>query len=447
MPDESLTDLLSQVRDLPREAALERFAQLYLAARAEADAAARRTALLQGVTSSLARALDPLQVAQVILKDGLAAIEASGGGVAVVEGTMLNTISAVGYVSANVERYLTALPIDTPVPLAWACKTGLPVLLENREQWAAQFPMGPIVTSGHKAWAALPLMLDDRPVGVLGASFSEERQFTSLDREFLVALASQCAQALHRAQLFAAERTARATAEKAVLAREEFLSIASHELRTPLTPLMLQLGIVRRAVANTPLEPKIALAQRQTERLGRLVGNLLDVARIGAGKLALERELVDLAEVISGVVDRHGEEITRQGCTVALEVESIVGEYDSMRLEQVATNLLGNAIKYGARQPIEVKLVRNGGGATLTVRDHGIGIPAEGLTRLFGRFERAASPREFGGLGLGLYIARQIVEAHGGTISVASVEGQGSTFTVELPPAAPPSVNRTASDN
>ena len=433
MADDSLTYLLSLVRDMPREAAVERIAALYLEARSEADAAARRAALLQGVANRLARALEPEQVAQVIITDGLAAIDASGGGVWTVEGNQIRMIASVGYEPMNVAGYLTAMPIDTPVPVARACKTGVPVLLENREQWMAQFPLAPLVTSGHKAWAALPLMLDDRPVGCLGASFSEERQFTARDREFLVALASQCAQALHRAQLFAAERIARGAAEKAVLAREEFLSIASHELRTPLTPLMLQLGIIRRDVANTPLEPKIAMAQRQTERLGRLVGNLLDVARIGAGKLEMERDPVDLGVLVAGVIERLEEEIRRQGCAVTVEVGKVPGHWDAMRLEQVVSNLVGNAIKYGAGQPVEVSLTRQAGVARLSIRDHGIGIPPEAMSRLFGRFERAVSAREFGGLGLGLYIARQIVEAHGGTIVVNSALGKGATFTVELP--------------
>jgi signal transduction histidine kinase len=430
LKDERIAEFIAA---LPRDPAVERFVEIYVAARRDAEEAEERTHRLQAVTNGLASALDPSQVASVILGEGLRAMGAAGGGVAVIRDGTLNALQTLGYEAAASARYFVGLPLDTNVPIAWACKHKEPVLLENAAQWAARFPINPAVTAGHKAWVVLPLMLDGVCIGGLGASFAEEKQFSARDREFLLGLASQCAQALHRAQLFAAERTARAAAEEAVRMREEFLGIASHELRTPLTPLMLQLAILRKAVEGTALTPRVEMAQRQTERLARLVTNLLDVARIGSGKLEMELEDVDLEALVQGVVDRMKEEARKQGCTLVVHAARVNGRFDPMRIEQLLANLLSNAIKYGAGHPIEVRLSRQGETARLEVSDGGIGIAPESQDRIFQRFERAVSMRQFGGLGLGLYISRQIVEAHGGSIQVVSEPGKGSTFMIALP--------------
>src|SRR5262249_3012253 len=157
--------------------------------------------------------------------------------------------------------------------------------------------------------------------------------------------------------------------------------------------------------------------------------------RISAGRLELEREPVDLEAVVREALSRLSEEFARAGCAVALRVEgdSHVGQWDRTHLEQVVSNLLSNAAKYGAGRPVEITVTAETGTSRLTVRDHGIGIAPEHLGRIFDRFERAVSVRHYGGLGLGLWIVRQIVEGLGGHVSVASQPGEGSTFTVELP--------------
>jgi PAS domain S-box-containing protein len=228
--------------------------------------------------------------------------------------------------------------------------------------------------------------------------------------------------------------------QEAVRARDDFLSIASHELRTPLTPLRLQVQILRRLLAQgeslrrEKLVASLDTLERQTERLGRLVSDLLDVSRITAGKLTLRRERLDLADVARDVVERYaGASRSR----IALTTESAPGSWDRASLEQVATNLLANAIKYGEGKPIDVTVAPRDGVAVLAVRDRGIGIAAGDVERIFGRFERATSATSYGGLGLGLYIAQQIAVAHGGRISVESAPGQGATFTVALPPGEP----------
>jgi PAS domain S-box-containing protein len=238
------------------------------------------------------------------------------------------------------------------------------------------------------------------------------------------------------------EQAARVEAEAALRARDEFLSIASHELRTPLTPLQLQVQLLVHSLRTgglTSLPPErlgaiLESAERQTKRFALLIDQLLDLSRIAAGRFPLELEEVDLAEAVRSVVARFESEFARSGSSLTLALDGpVVGRWDRLRLEQVVTNLLSNAIKYGAGEPIELRVEGEGEMVRLVVRDQGIGIAAEDQARIFERFERAASERHYAGLGMGLYITRQILEAHGGSVRVASAPGAGSTFTVEVP--------------
>lgn len=230
-------------------------------------------------------------------------------------------------------------------------------------------------------------------------------------------------------------------AGEAIQARDEFLSIASHELRTPLSALVLQLAGLQNSLPeakvqspNGKLTGKVEKAIKATGRLTSLVDSLLDVSRIASGRLQLQPEEHDLAEVARDLVERETDAARRAGCELRCHVEApIRGFWDRVRLEQILENLLSNAMKYGAGNPIEVTVAAAGDAATIAVQDRGIGISNPDLERIFGRFERAVSVRNYGGLGLGLYITRQLVEAHGGTIRVTSEPGTGALFTVELP--------------
>jgi signal transduction histidine kinase len=229
-------------------------------------------------------------------------------------------------------------------------------------------------------------------------------------------------------------------AQQAVRVRDEFLSVASHELKTPLTSLKLQV----QSLLDMPpefadpedaqrMKGSLALTDRQVRRLERLIGNLLDVSRIAVGRFHLSPEEVDLSAMVRDVVQQFSAEIARAGTTVTTSLPAeCIGRWDPLRLEQVVVNLLANALKYGEGKPIEIGVSVAGEGARLVVQDQGVGVGAENHARIFERFERAVSVN-YGGLGLGLYITRQIVEAHGGTIGVESALGQGASFTVELP--------------
>ncbi|QRK07690.1 AAA family ATPase [Archangium violaceum] len=231
--------------------------------------------------------------------------------------------------------------------------------------------------------------------------------------------------------------------QEAIRLRDDFLSVASHELNTPITSLRLSVqGLLRRASTELPENAQRALrhTEQQTRRLAELVTELLDVSRIRAGSLYLRLEQVELTEVLHHVIERFGESLNRANCPLSLQArEPVTGRWDRLRLEQVVGNLLSNAIKFAPGRPIELELLREGDTARLVVKDHGIGIAPERLPHVFGRFERAVSPEKYGGLGLGLYIVREIVTALGGSIRVESEPGVGTTFTVELPCHGPPS--------
>jgi PAS domain S-box-containing protein len=227
--------------------------------------------------------------------------------------------------------------------------------------------------------------------------------------------------------------------QDAVRLRDNFLRIASHELRTPLTPLQLQLELIRDMLQAKPEPPRDLLAERlglslrQVQRLRALVIEMLDVARLQSGRLELRLDTVDLCSVCHDVAADLELELVRSETKLALSCDTpVVGRWDRSRLEQVVTNLLTNAIKFGAHEPIEVDVRMCGDDAVLTVSDRGIGIASADQRRIFAPFERAVSTN-YAGLGMGLYIAREIVAAHGGTITVSSEVGRGAMFTVTLP--------------
>lgn len=225
-----------------------------------------------------------------------------------------------------------------------------------------------------------------------------------------------------------------------VQVRDEFLSIASHELKTPLTPLKLQVQTLERlidkgeTVDQGRLLKLIDIWKRQLDRLTRLIEDLLDVSRISAGRLTIHREEVDLPQLIREVVERYIDEATRVGSEIGLFLpEKLVGQWDRMRTEQIVINLLTNALKYAPGKPVQITLNPRDDKAILSVKDFGDGISAQNQARIFDRFERATAPTNFGGLGLGLYITRMIVQAQGGSISIESEPGKGANFIVELP--------------
>jgi PAS domain S-box-containing protein len=288
---------------------------------------------------------------------------------------------------------------------------------------------------GLHSFLLVPLRAQGKVIGTLGVSRGQPGQpYTLQDQHFLQEMADRAGLALQNVRLLQ-------TAQEAVRLRDDFLSIASHELKTPLTPLSLKLqglermaGLEHGALLPPRLARDVDSMRRQVRRLAELINDLLDVARISGGRMKLELEPVDLVELVREVASRFELEAERFDGRLEVHVDGqIVGHWDRLRLEQVVTNLLSNALKYGAGKPVSVRVEAQGDHVRLTVKDEGIGIDTAHLARIFGKFERAVSERHYGGLGLGLYITHHIVEALGGRIVVESQPRQGAAFTVMLP--------------
>jgi signal transduction histidine kinase len=236
------------------------------------------------------------------------------------------------------------------------------------------------------------------------------------------------------------QKTLEADLRAAIALRDEFISIASHELKTPLTALFLQLQILNRMIAaeKAPIGLKIKQISEKslvsTKALSILLEDLLDVTRIRVGRINLNLEKMDLKEIIQETIASIQEAATMKGCRIEFHSEkTVIGHWDRIRATQIVSNLLSNAMKYGDSRPIEVTLSVDSGTARIEVRDHGIGIPKEMQFKIFERFQRAVRSDQFTGLGLGLYVCKQLTEAHGGKIYVESEPGQGALFVVELP--------------
>jgi PAS domain S-box-containing protein len=350
--------------------------------------------------------------------------------------------SSIGCVVSDVERGSQA---------GHTIFTAEPVQLDRTRFTPGRFLEATGVGSGITALIGAP----DRPhgaFGVLAAHGVSTREFTMDDVNFLQSVANLIGAALERVrmeeQVLAAEQKAQeervrtGQAREALRERDDFISVAAHELRTPLTALQLKIQGLERVIRTTaPNEAaakgttsRLEGALRQVERLARLVERLLDVSRIAGGRLELSTETFDFARLLRQVVDDFREPAASAGSEIHLETptEAMV-TLDRLRLEQVVVNLLSNAVKYGRGRPIHLRLNAAKDRVRFSIADEGIGIADEDLSRIFSRFGRAAPVRNYGGLGLGLYIAKHIVEAHGGSIQVSSNVGHGSTFLIELP--------------
>jgi signal transduction histidine kinase len=280
-----------------------------------------------------------------------------------------------------------------------------------------------------------PLRVNGEVIGTLGALRDNPGQpYTESDLTLLQELADRAALAVVNARLYQ-------QAQDAIKIRDQFLSIAAHELKTPLTALSAQAQLVQRRLSRGEQTPErlvrsVDTIVRQTERLDVMVHTLLDVGRIERGQFVLERQPLDLAGLVGRVVEEAQPDMERHSLTYEAGTALLLVDGDPLRLEQVVQNLLSNAVKYSpAGGTIRVGVERRERWAVITVADQGVGIPADAVPLLFQRFYRAANvaAHHISGMGIGLYVVREIVTHHGGSVEVISSEGEGSTFTVSLP--------------
>lgn len=322
--------------------------------------------------------------------------------------------------------------------LHYVVETGRPLLRPHiTDQALAEFAQTPerlklLKELGLTSWMCVPLIARGRVLGALTFVHAEsKRVFDESDLAFALEVGRRAGLALDNARLYDEAR-------QALRAREDFLAVASHELRTPLTPLRLQLDALHRTLAESngdpsPLRRRIEVMRRQVDRLGRLVESLLAVTR-GDRFERVQTEPADLVDIVGGVVERMRERAARLGIPVHFSPpRGVHGRFDARTLEIVLEHLIDNALKYGEGEPVHVSVEGVGDTAVVRVLDFGIGIDEEDQERIFEKFERSVSVEHYGGLGLGLFIARELVEAHGGSLEVHSENGRGTVFTVKLP--------------
>ncbi|HUP56053.1 MAG TPA: ATP-binding protein [Bdellovibrionota bacterium] len=279
-----------------------------------------------------------------------------------------------------------------------------------------------------------PLVCRDEILGVVGLVYSDsDRRHSPSDLSLAEEIGRRAGQAIENATLYR-------KAQHAVRDRDEFLSVASHELKTPATALQSLLELLLRAnrtgrpQSDDQVRKMVESAHFQVQRLVKLLNNLLDVSRISVDRLTLFKARLDLAELTRGVVERLETEARHGHTTIRLETTGpVFGRWDPERIEQVCINLVTNAIRYGLERPIDVRVFSEGELGIIEVEDRGIGICPEHHHKIFERFERNTAAHSRSGLGLGLFIVKQIVDAHQGHIRLRSAPGKGSLFRVEIP--------------
>jgi predicted ATPase/signal transduction histidine kinase/tRNA A-37 threonylcarbamoyl transferase component Bud32 len=283
------------------------------------------------------------------------------------------------------------------------------------------------LSDGHSC-LGVPLLIKGNLVGALTLCAREPRRYTAADLDLAEELARRTALSIENGRLFRRARDALA-------AREEFLSIAAHEIRGPIHSIHLAVQTIRQREAPAEALPRLLeVVERQDRRLSQFVDELLDLGRMQAGRLEFDYEDIDLSDVVRDATSRLGSELARSGSTLTVMASrAVIGHWDRSRMDQVVTNLVSNAMKFGRGRPIEVSVGAEAGSAWLRVQDHGIGMDDETRGRIFRPFQRGVSVRHYGGLGLGLHIVKTIVDAQGGSVDVESRPGAGTTFTVKLP--------------
>ena len=402
---------------------------------------AARTNRLHGLTAALSEAVTVKAVAEAVVKQGKIAAGATSGEVAL----LLDAGSAFETVHSDVGGEHSwegaRFPAEVGLCATHVVQTRQPVFIGSFAEWQQRYWRSASIAAdgGYVSSATLPLLVSGQAMGVLAFHFTAPVKFDEEYQAFLVSIAQHCAQALDRARLYETAQKARTEAEAANRLKDEFVSIVSHDLRTPLNAMLGWTALLQKGtLAPSIIARALRSIHDNATRQAKLIDDLLDFSRIIGGRMSLDREEIDLRDLLRNVIE------SMVPATAAKRIELqfsaapdaiVLG--DLHRLEQVFFNLLGNAVKFteeGGR--IEVGVKCTDGHVEASVADTGIGIDPEFLPHVFDRFRQADSTttRVHGGVGLGLSIARQLVEAHQGTISVAS-DGKdcGSTFTVRLP--------------
>ncbi len=336
-------------------------------------------------------------------------------------------VEASCFASEAIDTARVNLPTS---PALTVIRSGQPLFVADLATKPGLAPLDP----RSRCLIATPLIAESSVIGALIIESPEADAFSMFNHRKALMLATQAAIGIRNAQTYRA-------AQEAIRVRDTFLSIASHELKTPLTTIlgnaqMLQRRNARENTLNARDKRTLDVVAAQASRLNRMVAALLDISRIESGQLSIERAPLDLCMLAQHVVDDLQPMFDQHQITLILPDNALIVEGDELRLEQVLQNLLQNAVKYSPQGgAVQLQVEQQGQRACVVVSDQGIGIPADAVSQLFHRFYRAdnVQVQHISGMGVGLYVVKEIVDLHGGKIDVASTEGVGSTFTVCLP--------------
>ena len=421
-----------------------------IAAEEALRASERRTARLQQITSRLAAALPLAEVGELVATEVRAAFESDTAwlGLLTTDRTEFVALAQTGFPEQAITPWLR-FPADAPIPAADVVRDGEPRWFRSADEMRAAYPAtaGTIEKMPQEAVVFLPLALGDEVRGVMALGSFERRDFPEPEREFAVALAQQCAQAIERARLFDAERTARAEAEAANRVRAEFLANMSHELRTPLNAIGGYVELIDMEIRGPVTDAQrvdLDRIRRSQRHLLGLINEILNYARVESGAVTYDLRPTSLAEAVAAATPLV--EPQRIAKEISLDVrlpdpgagEPLVVLVDPEKLQQVLLNLLSNAVKFtphGGRIEIGLRAEPDEcDRAVLEVSDTGMGIPGDRLDDVFEPFVQVGralnNPTE--GTGLGLAISRELARGMGGDLSVASTSGTGSTFSLSL---------------
>jgi signal transduction histidine kinase len=413
-------------------------------ARVAADAARARTERLQKITVELSRALDAEDAARIVTREIRDLLGMEVGGVLVLDasGTRIETFFLDGEISREVTERVCALDLSTATPLFDAARTGELIWVAGEERILQCYPNLQSLRQmcGALTWGALPIFFEGQALGAIGVRSSRARDLTSDERELLLVLGRQCGQAMERARLHDATEAARAVAEHASRAKDDFLAMLGHELRNPLSPILTAVQLMRmHGVSGSTKEQDII--ERQVNHMIHLVDDLLDISRITHGKVELARRPQTLSALVAKAVEVATPHIDERQhrLSVSVPAEDIWLDADDVRICQVLTNLLTNAAKYtprGGRIELVAERDESESGVAIRVKDNGSGIAPDLLPRVFDLFVQGfqSADRRQGGLGIGLALVRRLVEMHGGSVGASSDGvGMGSEFVVRLP--------------
>ena len=408
-------------------------------ARLAAEKSAARASLIQEITAAFSEAPTPSIVVEVMMSLGTKALGAAAALVHELNqaGDELDLVRSFGYPEELLAGY-RQIPLAAKLPLAEVVRTGRPMFFKKREELDVPYPVLVREIIPFASSAVLPLQVEGRKLGALGMSFVEAQDFDEAERDFMVTLSRLCAQALERANLYEAAQRARAEAESARRTRENLLAVVSHDLRNPLSAIATTATLLAK---GDPLREPTGRTNkygsnilRAAQRMDRLIVDLLDLAKIESGRLVIEPQMHDVASIVKDSVDILAPVATGRGLALTADVPSSDVRIfcDRERVLQVLSNFIGNALKFTSEGgAITVTAAEREGETTFSVADTGCGIAGDELPHIFDRYWQAKSARD--GIGLGLSIAKGLVEAHGGRIWVESKIGQGTTFFFTLP--------------